>query len=48
VGDKVLWKRQSSEGKPFQVEVPTMKNARFCLVELWAKGTRRRPCWDEL
>ena len=47
VGDKVLKKRRSSEGRPFQVEGSTTENARFCLVEVRPKGTRRRPLWDE-
>src|SRR6218665_2431879 len=38
---------RSSEGRPFQVEGPTTEKARICLVEVLAKGTRRRPCWDE-
>src|SRR6218665_2354503 len=38
---------RSSEGRPFQVEGPTTEKARICLVEVRAKGTRRRPCRDE-
>src|SRR6218665_767508 len=38
---------RSSEGRPFQVEGPTTEKTRICLVEVRAKGTRRRPCWDE-
>src|SRR6218665_1832836 len=38
---------RSSEGRPFQVEGPTTEKARICLVEVRAKGTRRRPCWDD-
>ena len=45
-GERVLWKIPSSEGRPFQVEGPTTENVRICLVEVWAKSTRRRPCWD--
>ena len=25
----------------------TTENARLCLVEVRAKGTRGRPCWDD-
>src|SRR6218665_954546 len=46
-GEVVLLKMRSSEGRPFQVEGPTTEKARICLVEVWAKWTRRRPCWDE-
>ena len=46
-GEMVLLKMRSSEGRPFHVEGPTTEKARNCLVEIWAKGTRRRPCWDE-
>src|SRR6218665_317183 len=46
-GEVVLLKMRSSEGRPFQVEGPTTEKARICLVEVRAKGTRRRPCWDE-
>ena len=46
-GERFLLKVQSSEGRPFQVEGPTTENAQICFVEVWAKGTRRRPCWDE-
>jgi len=46
--DKVLEKRGSLEGRPFQVEGPTTEIAWFCLVKVRAKGTRKRPCcWDE-
>src|SRR6218665_1206833 len=45
--DKVLGKRQSSSGRPFQVEGPTTEKARFCLMEERAKGRRRRPWSDE-
>src|ERR1043165_7033420 len=44
IGEKVLGKRRSSRGRPFQVEGPTTKKARFCIVEVRAKGTSRRPC----
>ena len=40
--DEVLGKRRSSGGRPFQVEGPTTEKARFCLMEVWAKRTRRR------
>jgi len=47
-GDKVLLKRRSSEGRPFDVEKPTTMNVRFCLGECTTpKGTRRRPCWNK-
>ena len=47
-GDKALGKILSWEGSPFQIEGPTTEKARFCLAEVRAKGTRRRPCWDEM
>src|ERR1043165_10141682 len=47
IGEKVLGKRRSSRGRPFQVEGPTAKKARFCIVEVRARGTSRRPCSDE-
>src|SRR6218665_2673098 len=46
-GEVVLLKMRSSEGRPFQVEGPTTEKARICIAEVRAKGTRRRPCWDE-
>src|SRR6218665_3277877 len=46
-GEVVLLEMRSSEGRPFQVEGPTTEKARICLVEVRAKWTRRRPCWDE-
>src|SRR6218665_1491548 len=46
-GDKALEKIRSLEGSLFQIEGPTMENARLCLVEVRANGTRRRPCLDE-
>src|SRR6218665_127361 len=46
-GEVVLLKMLSSEGRLFQVEGPTTEKTRICLVEVRAKGTRRRPCWDE-
>src|SRR6218665_3272826 len=30
-----------------QVNGPTTNNARFYIMEVRVKGTRRRPCWDE-
>ena len=42
-----IGKMRSSKEKPFQVEGFTTENARFCLLELLAKGTRRGTCWDE-
>jgi len=45
--ERVLLTMRSSEGRPFQLEGPTTEKARICLVEVQAKGTRRRPCWDE-
>src|SRR3984885_10657330 len=42
-----LWRRRSSKGSPFQVEGPRTEKARFCLVEVRANGTWRRPCSDE-
>jgi len=45
--DMVLGKRRSSRGKPFQIEGPTTEKARFCIMKVRAKGTRRRPCSDE-
>src|SRR6218665_3005992 len=38
--DKVLGKRRSSSGRPFQVEGPTTEKARFCLMEVRAKWRR--------
>ena len=46
-GDRALRKIGSSEGRLFQVERPTMGKAWLCLDEVWVKGTRRKPCWDE-
>src|SRR6218665_3179040 len=46
-GEVVLLKMRSSEGRLVQVEGPTTEKARICLVEVRAKGTRMRPCWDE-
>jgi len=43
----VLLKIRNSEGMPFLVKGPTMEKAQICLVEVWAKLTMRRPCWDE-
>src|SRR6218665_3552313 len=31
------------KGRPFQIEGPATAKARFCLVEVRANGTRRRP-----
>src|SRR6218665_389315 len=45
--DKVLGKRRSSSGRPFQVEGPTTEKAQFCLVKVRAKGRWRRPWSDE-
>jgi len=42
-GEGVLLKMRSSEGRPFQVEEPPTKKARICLVEVRAKGRRRKP-----
>src|SRR6218665_1069552 len=46
-GEVVLLKMRNSEGRPFQVEGPTTEKTLICLVEVRAKGTRRRPCFDE-
>src|ERR1700733_4675025 len=43
-----LGRRLSSRGSPFQVERPRTEKARFCLIEVRANGTWRRPCTDEL
>src|ERR1700733_14781505 len=42
-----LGRRRSSRGSPFQVKGPRTEKARFCLMEVRANGTRRRPCSDE-
>src|SRR6218665_1636569 len=46
-GERILLIIRSSERRSFQVMRPTTKIARICLVEVWAKGRRRRPCRDE-
>src|ERR1700733_15029059 len=42
-----LERRRSSRGSPFQVEGPRTEKALFCLMEVRANGTCRRPCSDE-
>src|ERR1700733_2151733 len=42
-----LGRRRSPRGNPFQVEGPRTEKARFCLIEVRANGTWRRPCSDE-
>src|SRR6218665_1312286 len=38
-----LGRRRISKGSPFQVEVPTMENARRCLVVVLARGANSWP-----
>src|ERR1700733_2534267 len=40
-------RRRSSRGSPFQFEGPRTEKAWFCLMEVRANGTWRRPCSDE-
>ena len=40
----VLRSERSIKGRSFQIQGPTTKKARFCLVEMWAKETWRTPC----
>src|SRR6218665_1591451 len=47
MSERVLGSEQIDKGKPFQIEGPTTAKARFCLVEVRANGTRRRPCSAE-
>src|ERR1700735_3175485 len=42
-----LGRRRSSRGSPFQVEGPRTEKARFCLMEVRANGTWRRPCSED-
>src|SRR6218665_233504 len=42
-----LGRRQISKGSPFQVEGPTMENARRCLVAGLAPGTNSWPVAEE-
>src|SRR5688572_5369326 len=37
----VLGRERRTRGRPFQVEGPTTENARLCLVEVRARGTKR-------
>ena len=46
-GETILLNMRSSEARPFQVEGPTTEKARICLLEVRAKGTRRRPRWEK-
>src|SRR6218665_1094936 len=39
----VLGSERIDKGSPFQIEGPATEKARFCLVEVRAHGTRRRP-----
>src|SRR6218665_4134105 len=39
----ILGSERMEKGRPFQIEGPTTAKARFCLVEVRAKGTWRRP-----
>jgi len=40
-------KIRSSEGRPGPGRGATAEDTRLCLVEIQAKETRRRPCWEE-
>src|SRR6218665_3060819 len=42
-----LGRRRISKGSPFQVEGPTMENARRCLVAVLARGTNSWPVAEE-
>src|SRR6218665_1142803 len=42
-----LGRRRISKGSPFQVEGPTMENARRCLVAALARGTNSWPVTEE-
>src|SRR6218665_2374710 len=42
--ETILGNNRSAKDSPFQSEGPTTEKARFCIIAVWAKGTRRRPC----
>ena len=39
----VLGSKRSSSGRPFQMVGPTTEKARYCMVEVRAKGTSKSP-----
>ena len=43
----LLGRGRTSEGSPFQLEGPTMENARHCLVAVLAQGTTSWPVTEE-
>src|SRR6218665_2524890 len=43
MSESVLGSERIDKGRPFQIEGPATAKARFCLVEVRANGTRRRP-----